>query len=569
MLTRLCDRLTLITSRERLHEPSVAVQHYPLRSLEVAAWEQFFQLRQLAADTPALAALHHAYGGNAKAMEILSSVIKQDYSENIEAYWQENQNDLLIERDLEDLVTSQFDRLQAQDEDAYKLLCRMGCYRYQDVPTVPIEGLFCLLWDVPENRHKRVVRVLQERSLVDVKDREYWLHPVIRGEAISRRREGKDWEITNRKAAESWTKSIEIVETIEDALKALEAYHHYIEVSDQSSASYIILNTRPDRREGYIHDETLGGSFYRLGLFKQMISAITKIVNRLGSGWSLSYMYHLLGDFESSIGSIYQAEEFYRKSGSIATEILGDKDENNTSELFALKKRKIESLVNIGLCKIELWELEEAIKFIESAWLKIGRFAKETILESKIEENRFYKAIEICIYSYLGFLYSETSNIKKSISFVSRANALIGDISCSNNDLGLWIKASSFLFLGFSYTNLKDFKNAFEMYNEVIALLNKLDYLQLKSEALTGLAVLCHEQGDFQTALSYHLESISISNEVGAKSSLAKAYYQIGITYQKMNETGKSNASFQEAIRFFTEMEAPKQVERVRRSMEG
>jgi hypothetical protein len=50
---------------------------------------------------------------------------------------------------------------------------------------------------------------------------------------------------------------------------------------------------------------------------------------------------------------------------------------------------------------------------------------------------------------------------------------------------------------------------------------------------------------------------------------LAEAYYQCGLTYQVIDEIEKSNKNFQEAIRLFTEMDAPKQVERVRRSMEG
>ena len=193
--------MTLITSRERLRESSVTVQHYPLKSLDVLAWEQFFQSQGLvpltldargAEGEGALAALHNAYGGNAKAMEIICSSIAEDFAGDVEAYWQANQDDLLVERDLEDLVTQQFNRLQQLDPDAYKLLCRMGCYPYQDVPSVPIEGLFCLLWDVPEKRHRRVIKSLQDRSLIEFYNGEYWLHPIIRADAICRLRERED-----------------------------------------------------------------------------------------------------------------------------------------------------------------------------------------------------------------------------------------------------------------------------------------------------------------------------------------------------------------------------------------
>ena len=97
--------LTLITTRERLREPAVTVCHYALKTLDLSAWQAFFCSRNLLTETPALAALHHAYGGNAKAMEIVSGAIAEDFAGDVAAYWQANQADLLVERDLEDLVT--------------------------------------------------------------------------------------------------------------------------------------------------------------------------------------------------------------------------------------------------------------------------------------------------------------------------------------------------------------------------------------------------------------------------------------------------------------------------------
>jgi tetratricopeptide (TPR) repeat protein len=74
---------------------------------------------------------------------------------------------------------------------------------------------------------------------------------------------------------------------------------------------------------------------------------------------------------------------------------------------------------------------------------------------------------------------------------------------------------------------------------------------------------------DFKTAVLYHVRAVHILEEIDAKTDLAEAYYQSGLTAQVMGEHDKSSKFFREAIRLFTEMEAPKQVERVRRSMEG
>jgi hypothetical protein len=175
--------ITLITSRERLNDSRVSVKPYELKGLDEKAWRQYFSSRDIASDSPALSEMWKAYGGNAKAMEILGGAIQTDYEGDIEAYWQDNQGYLLIERELNDLVKSQFDRLEKLDISAYRLLCRLGCYRYQEIPSVPIDGVSCLLWDVPKENHKRVIKSLQDRSLVESKKGEYWLHPVIREES--------------------------------------------------------------------------------------------------------------------------------------------------------------------------------------------------------------------------------------------------------------------------------------------------------------------------------------------------------------------------------------------------
>lgn len=346
LFTTLADRsvqsVTLITSRERLCESSVTVENYRLEGLDIAAWEEFFNSRKIQIDTEVLNAMHQAYGGNAKAMEIFRGAIKE-YNNSLAAYWQANKDDLLIERELEGLVVSQFDRLQQLDSSVYKLLCRLGCYRYQDVPRVPIEGLFCLLWDVAENQHRRVIKSLQDRSLVEFWNQEYWLHPVIRTEAIKRLRVSEDWETANRKAADFWTNSVKTVEIIEDAIRAYEAYYHYIEINN----------------------------------------------------------------FEQAVGVII-----------------------------------------------------------------------------KVRDSKY--------------------GIDKS--------------------LGLY---------------------------------------------LYGLAELYREQGDFTTAISHHTESLELLEKIGDKPDIAEAYYQLALTYQKMGNTEKSQPNFQQAIRLFTEMEAPKQVEKVRQAMEN
>ncbi len=530
--------ITLITSRERLREADVTVQHYPLRSLDVPAWEQFFQSRSIEIETPEIAALHNAYGGNAKAMDIISGAVLEDFAGNVEAYWQANQDDLFIERDLEDLVTKQFERLQQLDSDAYNLLCRMGCYRYQDVPTVSIEGLFCLLWDVPENRHRRVIRSLQDRSLIDFEDGEFWLHPVIRAEAVSRLRPHEDWQVSNNKAAEFWTESVKSIKAVKDALCAFQAFHHHLEIQQFDKAGEVIMKRRPsnwyDSKEG----ESLNAAFNRLGMLMQVISSLNQVINHVTSESSLCRLYFYLGSVYRLIGCFSESINYSEKSIGIAS-----KQANNSLILT-----EVDALTNIGNCKIDLWELEEASKYFEMAM-------------QKKDVDEYFK--DTC-YFRLAFLNSYLGLRDKAFYFADKSYSQISEIK-----LSAWGIGYRFLSLGTTYKNLGNSDRAYDMYRKAIYFAEESRYVQVKAVALYGLSGLLRDQNNFNMALSSHLESIEILNEIGAKHDLAEAYYQFGLTYRAMGDFDSSNSKFQGAIRLFSEMEAPKQVERVRQSMQN
>ncbi|MEX0268785.1 tetratricopeptide repeat protein [Leptolyngbyaceae cyanobacterium UHCC 1019] len=559
--------LTLITSRERLREPAITVHHYGLKSLDLQAWSQFFQSRSIQltplssnASESALAALHHAYGGNAKAMDLISGVILEDFSGETEAYWQANQNDLLIERDLEDLVTHQFNRLQQLDPDAYNLLCRMGCYRYQDVPTVPIEGLCCLLWDISENRHRRVIKSLQDRSLVDCKNGEFWLHPVIRAEAISQLRVRQDWETANRKAAEFWVMSVSTFETLQDARKAFEACYFYIEISDFEKASAAILEERRAKYSRFGSTESLGRIFHKIGMCSQAITTIKLVAQNILSSSSLALIYSILGDLYSSLGDLHEAIKHYDQSKIIASEAIAKSSPNcqNLAEdsfLEKLKLTEMHSFFNIGICRIFLGDLHEAARIFEDG---------NSLFRDKSWSIYCDFDVNKIILFYLAFLNSCLGLTKEAFQISEKLYEEI-----FQGDLPRWVTEYRLFFLGKAYSNLEELKKSFRIYRKVLSLAEETDFTQVKIRATYSLAEIYRKQGNFQQAILYHFDSVKLADQIGARHDLAEAYYQLGLTFQAMDEDEKSQENFQEAIRVFSEMEAPKQVERVRRSMKN
>lgn len=541
--------VTLITSREPIHEEGIFIELYPLKELSEAAWNQYLKNCHINTgydplnNSSFLCQMHQAYGGNAEAMFILSGAIKTDCEGDLEAYWQENYEDLLIHPTLENLVKSQFDKLQQDNQQAYQLLCRLGCYRYQDVPRVLKEGVFALLWDVPEVRHKRVVKALEYRSLVKVCNQEYFLHPVIRSEAIERLRASEDWEKTNRQAAEFWTDSVKTVETVEDALTAFEAYYHYVEIGDFDRASAVIIKRR-DFKLG--NDEHLGRSFYRLGLLEQMIGSINFIKNDIATPYYLASIYNILGNIYWITGKLKESIECHNKYLDLCK--LHINSASNLRSEFELLTYK--SLFNLNLCHIDLWDLEKSLNYLE----QLENF-----------ENTMKKQDYITLWNRwfcLAFL-------KASLGFREEASVIAEKTS---RELGKtlvdsWSRGYSFLFLGKTYTILDCFDKAFQMYNSAISFAQESHYTQVKAKALTGLAELYRQQGEFETALSHHSESIEILNKIGAKCDLAEAYYQLGLTYQKIGETQNSQENFNKAIQLYHKIDAPKQVEKVQRAM--
>lgn len=535
--------VTLITSRDRLCDSDVTVEHYLLPGLDVEVWQQFFSGRNIKIDDVALKEMHKVYGGNAKAMGIICGTIREDFDGDMAAYWLENSDVPLVETDLKNLVTSQFNRLQELDPEAYQLLCRLGCYRFQDVPTVPTDGLLCLLWDVPEAGRRQIIKSLLHRSLVESQKGEYWLHPAIREEAVDRL-SPQDWEMAHRKAAEFWTESVEIIETVEDALKAFEAYYHYVALSYFEQAASVILKKINIQ---FAKDYRLGRALYKLGFLESIISATTRIVNNVTSDYYLSGLYSILGVSYRILGEIDRAIECHQISERKATKCLqtiAKSSDTEDGKKANLEFWKVNAAINIGFCKIELRELEAAMEI----------FVKLKSLREEAGINGY--AIDVG----LAFLNSCVGVKKEAAAIADRLDA-----DRENSQLvGTGYKL---VFLAATYKNLGDRDKALSLYRQAIAQADQNQYSTIKAKALNGIAELYREQGEFDAALLHHAEAIDILDRASAKLDRAEACYQLALTEQTLGEIEKSQSNFDRAIQLFTEMEAMKQVEKVELAM--
>ncbi|GAA6617284.1 tetratricopeptide repeat protein [Scytonema sp. NUACC26] len=537
--------VTLITSRDRLCEPEVNVEHYRLPGLDRTTWQQFFTKRGLFINLATLQNMHRAYGGNAKAMGILCGSIQQDFDGDTIAYWQEHQAEPLGVIDLKNLVVSQINRLQALDPQAYRLLCRLGCYRYQDVPKISKEGVFSLLWDVLPSHKQQILTALKNRSLVEFSKDEYWLHPAIHSEVISRLRMSCEWEIANRKAAEFWTESVQKITTFKDALQALEAYYHYVEINEFELAGQVILKSRNNQWQQFL---PLGSTLYRMGWVQPLIAAITPVLQNVSSDKNLSELYNILGDIYWITGKLHEAIECQEKSIEIATQsrkALAQIQENK-HRFYYFKMLEVDALLSIGLYKIDLWELDTSAQLFQ----QVIDLARDT------DHHRWAEKATVClalVNSYLG-IFDEAYVLAEKAALAIATQQLVKP----SGRFAYFMQV-----LGQTYVNLKEFAKAEEIFRMALTFAEESHYTQVKAKTLCGIAEIYRQQVKFELAIVNHLEALELLQKIGAKCDLAIAYFQLGLTYSKIDNRQESRICFERAIRLFTEMQAPKQIKKV------
>ena len=142
---------------------------------------------------------------------------------------------------------------------------------------------------------------------------------------------------------------IDSIKSYDDALSAFEAYHHYIAVNKYQLAADVIVAEKENHLK---HQTHLGTSMYGFGILAPLKDHITKVIEYVLEGSSLSRLYNILGDVCWLIGDIKQAIDSHENCQKIAIKF-------NLPNLIAV------SFFNIGLCRIEFWEIELAVANFE------------------------------------------------------------------------------------------------------------------------------------------------------------------------------------------------------------
>jgi tetratricopeptide (TPR) repeat protein len=543
--------LTLGTSRDRLCEPSITLHHYRLPGLALPAWEQFFAPMPVSDST--LQAMHHAYGGNAKAMGILAGAIQTEYAGDMVAYWQQSQDALLAPTDLKNLIDSQLDRLQHHAPHAYQLFCRLGCYRYQDVPTVPLSGVLALLWDIPEPQRRPALVALQNRSLIESHKGSYHLHPALREAAIATHQESArlhpspDWSLAHTQAAIFWQDRVAAIQTTQDALSALEAYYHYLAIEDYGKAGRVILKSRLNQWNQHL---PLGSTLYRMGLLQPLLNAIPCILKQLQNDHTLCELHNILGDVYWITGRVPDAIQAQEKAIQLSVQALthypeSDDRADRKKTRYYYTMVGIDSRLSIGLYCLDLWELERAAQCFEQVIQQVYGTAHE----------RWAEKASVC-------LALAQSHLGQSNAAHQKADAIYHTLFFERPLENRGSAAYFIQLLGQTYVNLGQFDLAKTLFDKALSFSQSSHYTQVQGKTLTGLAMMQRQQGDLGAAIAALHQAIQRLENLGAKCDLAEAYYQLGVTYQAAGNP-ESEVALREAIALFESIHAPRQVAKV------
>lgn len=533
--------ITLITSRDRVCEPGVRLYHYRLPGLDQAAWGEYCRQRSLRVDPTCLAQMHAAYGGNAKAMDILCGVIQADFGGDLATYWQTQGQDLLSPLDLKHLVDSQVNRLQAHDADAYRVFCRLGVYRYQAVPRVPAAAIFCLMDDLPPEQHRTILATLCNRSLVESAQGQYWLHPVVRATALTRLRTQADWVTAHRQAADFWTHHIQRITNLSEALQALEAYYHLIAIEDYGAAGRVILHSRDNQWQQFL---PLGSTLYRMGLIQPVMTAIATLIDRIPDDSDASELYNILGDLYWISGQISAAIDCQQRAMAIAQQCLAQTSPDDPHRRYYLTMLAVDSRLSLGLYHLDRWELDTAADC----------FQQVIDQASDTAHHRWAEKARVCLARVLAAQGQRMA--AKTLADAMYHTVLQGE------------QTERYAFfqqlLGQTYSTLGAVDAAQTLLTAALAAAETGHYIQIKANALSGLGTLARLGGDWAGAIAHHQQAIALLEDLGAQCDLAEAHFHLGLTYQAMGSRLHGQA-FAQAMRLFGEIEAPEQVARVRR----
>jgi tetratricopeptide (TPR) repeat protein/transcriptional regulator with XRE-family HTH domain len=587
--------LTLVTSRVRVCEPSIAAVTHMLDGLPLSAWHTFFENRGIVIHSPTLSKLRHSYGGNAKAMEIIAGVTCEDANSNLSEYLSRSGANLLEQPELKNLIESAFQNLEPA---AARLIYRMGCYRYEEIPAVTLAGVECLLWDVSIEEHQRLIMSLRNRSLLEFRDQGYSMHQVIAQAARERLKASDDWQQAHTQAANYWQAHYEDFEGDQKILACAETFHHLVAIEAFEQAASFIYSAIPGlgkhRLSSYL---VWNGQFdYIQNCLEQVENHLSPESSILCTG-SMGAVYYYQGDYQQAIKFLGKAYEKHSSLTKPGLDYRGDcwswmalayTEAGNLSAAHDCFQKSIDYFDRDPEVKLRSSSALMHVSLIEQNYTLVGEIFQSFQVDDKNDldlpqdtneltagDGTSVDNLYLDLASYHVICqFSKLLEGTQTGSLADQGDAIASLIQGQKkkyqknfDKISSAILADATLHL---FCHLGDFDQAnLELYEiqsatQMIIKDSTLDFLALKSQG-----VLAYYQSDFAEALLVFSKCIEVVMDGQMKVYAPLVHYYLGKTHQALFNQTQSNYHFQEAINWLTRMGATRRIEQVQRAMQN
>jgi tetratricopeptide (TPR) repeat protein len=541
--------VTLITSRQTLKESGLTTQCHKIQGIAETAWAKYFQHHHIQVSGDTLAEIWQACLGNPEAMRMLRGAASSEFDNDLDQCWQSYDRNLMVNGALQHLVETQIQAIQRNHPAAYQLFCRLGAYRYQNnITSVGIAGVKAMLWDVSAAQQSSVIQALRDRALLETRPKQeiYWLHPMLLSEAAQRLRQSEDWETSHRQASAFWLASIASIDSVDDAQRVLEAYHHYLEIDDYEAAANVLTTHKANCWNTPI---AVGWLFYRFSLLQQITSAILRIIDHIPRDMRTARLYNLLGYVSRLGGELDNAQKHHTEALLITRQLR-----SGTPSRLEIKQLEASSLLNLGLCYRDRWELTTALEHFK----EVRQIAESEKLDDRISEYVIYANCN------LAYIYACQNNRSQAALHIRKVPHLAFQYQLTS-----WGRACTLIYLASTYLKIGDVESGIDLYQESLGFAEKEGFTHIIAQANHGLAQVNRVRERYDKAIEQHTIAIEGLQQITAKCDLAKAYVQRGITYRELKKTADSEADFAAAEILWQTIGAPKRLAWLQREIIG
>jgi tetratricopeptide (TPR) repeat protein len=303
--------------------------------------------------------------------------------------------------------------------DDYRFLCRLGCYLYEDIPTLNQESILSLFWDISQELNPiEIIDSLRNRFLIDHNG--YSLHPEIYSEARRRLESSpEEWNDVNTQVAKFYSGKADFYSDnvigitdkaqVEAAFKAINHYDNAEEFEKCREMLMHILGATENLSNLRCSDNLWSHS-------SRIVKICEKLTGENGlQGFDKALILIPLGVLYPEIGKSNQAIEVSKDIICIAEDLLDEENSNNQKIILA----KVSAHLISGRANRIIGNFSDALHACKEA-LKSVKFTRITHVNRDKIITKYWEAL--ALYE-LGTVHLEVSKINELFSEETYAEA--------------------------------------------------------------------------------------------------------------------------------------------------